>query len=202
MAKEIAISEVLDRLRTYVAASPQTAFFASPATPKALWTLEEETGLRLPPSYRQFLLVFDGGFVNISPRKRPKRGDEMAGARWNSHHLFGVADLKAQYIEHQQTHGGPYTWEGAWPYLPFCRTNFQELLVFSAPNASEERYVLSADHELAPHEWCVLQPNFAAFLDEYVRCDGDLNVVAPVSTANRPPYNPPLHRAAAAERLP
>ncbi|MFO0800638.1 MAG: SMI1/KNR4 family protein [Gemmataceae bacterium] len=167
---------LLAELRDYVAAHPQLCFFRPGATVVELDAAESTIGFSIPADYRLFLKSFNGGFISLVGRADEPDWDEST-ARWNSNTLFGAEELAAQYRDQRTIWEVDLKWPGRWPYLPFCHTSSQELLVFG-PNGGEERPVLDAFHEVGPDEWGLLYPNFEDLLRAYLSGNGDMQIIS------------------------
>ncbi len=163
--------ELLAELSRLIVRLQGRAFFQPPASAKEIADAEAVMGLSLPEAYRMFLRLHDGGFISPDP---VDEADERAFADgcWNSHHLRGCADLVREYQDAflREKDIDPDLEE--WPYIPFCHTDGQEVLVFGprGPNGIEP--VLDAWHDVGPAEWGVLADSFADFLRTYVDSEG------------------------------
>jgi len=170
------MNKLLDQFREYVAAHPKRCFFGPAATDGAIAAAEAQMELSIPADYRLFLQSFDGGFISLCGESDKPDWDE-GGARWNSNHLLGVAGLVAEFTDLRDIWRMDQGWTEAWPYLPFCHTDDQELLVFGA--CSGDHYpVLDAFHERGPPDWRVLYPNFETLLLTYLDGEGRIRTIA------------------------
>jgi hypothetical protein len=153
------MQQVLQRLQTFVTANPHRAFFEPAASAAAINDVERSIGLTLPPSYRAFLEIFNGGFINICPFGPGHKHWSIKDARWNSNHLFGTDDLVKEYNKMRSIG----EWESL-PYFPFCQTSGQEWLVFFPSSDGSEPPVLDAWHEAS--EWKPLYPDFLSLVGD------------------------------------
>lgn len=169
--------EHVQRLRVFIAAHPDISVFAPGASPEAVAEAEAEIGVALPDDYKAFLTQFDGGFISLCGAKSDARWNEES-ARNGSIWLFGLEKLVEEFHEQEEVWTLHGDWPGKWPYVLFCQVAGHELLVFSPPGASGARTVIDAWHEWGPHEWKVLQPSFASFLDALVAGAGRTNTIA------------------------
>jgi hypothetical protein len=169
------MKEILDALEELVAAHPSGCCFRPGASPAQIAAAEAALGLEIPEPYRRFLARFDGGFISLCGSTSDADWD-FASAEWNSNELFGTERLVREYLDQKLIWQLDRGWPGPWPYLPFCHTNGQELLVFAPPGGGE-RAVLDAWHEVGPHEWGVLHPGFEPFLAAYLRGRGQVETV-------------------------
>jgi hypothetical protein len=172
------MNELLQRLRDFIAAHPERAFFDAPATPADIATEEATIGVPLPESYRQFLLTFNGGFINISGLQRSEEDWDRGTARWNSNYIFGTKLLAKEYAQLEKLARDVFAVEGTWEFVPFCQTSGQEILVFGPRQANQDTPVLDAFHEMPPDDWSVLYPSFAHFLKAYIDGEGEASIIA------------------------
>ncbi|MCL1132590.1 SMI1/KNR4 family protein [Shewanella sairae] len=168
--------ELLSKLEHLIKANSNSAVFNEGASESELAELEEFLSLKLPFSYRQFLLKYNGGFICQYSNKAEPDWNEGSEA-WNSHEFLGCIDIKEYYEENRKIQIKDCNWQGTWPYIPFFKTESQELLMFG-PKRSGEIPVLDAFHELAPSEWNVLTKNFEVLLEEYVSKGGKIETVS------------------------
>ncbi|MFN8459713.1 MAG: SMI1/KNR4 family protein [Anaerolineae bacterium] len=178
MGLDCTIEELLAQLAQFVAAYPTRCYFNPPATASDIVEIEKQLNLMLPYSYRQFLLSFNGGFISLDWDSTDPLWDKETAA-WNSNHLLGLAELAQAYTDMRDTWQLDHKWPGLWLYLPFCHTEGQEFLVFSPVDPIiQESQILDAFHELWPHEWDMLYPDFSALLRDYLEQEGRLRLVA------------------------
>ncbi|HEY7115512.1 MAG TPA: SMI1/KNR4 family protein [Tepidisphaeraceae bacterium] len=171
------MNDLLQRLQEFVAAHPRRAFFDAAASADAVAGLEAAIGVRLPAAYRQFLLAFDGGFINTSGGTPEDQRWDLGTARWNSNHLLGIRGIQKEFAQWAKIGRDVFGVE-PWPYIPFCQTSGQELLVLGPEGADGEAPVLDAFHEAPPEEWEVLYPSFRAFLSAYLDGEGRVKTIA------------------------
>ncbi|HEX6738246.1 MAG TPA: SMI1/KNR4 family protein [Vicinamibacteria bacterium] len=165
----------LDMLQRYVEAHPAACGFGAGAAAAEIAAAESALGLPIPEPYRRFLARFDGGFISLCGSTTDADWDP-GSAEWNSNALFGTERLVREYLDQQAIWQLDRGWQGRWPYLPFCHTEGQELLVF-APPAAAERAVLDAWHEVGPQEWRVVYRGFDDFLAAYVSGEGRVETI-------------------------
>ena len=128
--------------------------------------------MAIPPSYRQFLRRFNGGFINISASKPGDEYWDLGSARWNSNWLFGTADVLNEFTVLQDRV------DEESGILPFCQTSGQESLVFGPAENGDEPPVLDAFHEYPSSEWGELYPNFESLLRAYISKKGKIKTIA------------------------
>lgn len=168
------MDKLLERLAAYIAAHPQTAFFNTPATSDEIAAVESALGVPLPNEYRAFLARHNGGFIDVS-----EIGPEaLPDAAWNSNTLLGTVQLMKEYRQWANIGADVFGFQGKWPYIPFCQTEGQELLVFGPSTAGRAAPVLDAFHEMPPDEWSERYPSFTAFLEAYLDGEGNVNTIA------------------------
>ena len=166
----VALDRLIDRLS-------DRAFFRRPAAPHAIDELEKAIGRKLPADYRRFLLAHDGGFIFRKPFD-PCNEAQPARARWNSNYLRGCEDLRTEYLDDALRARDIDPAIDDWPYVAFCHTDGQELLVFGRPGPDGSSPVLDAHHEVFHPAWAPLVPDFAAFLARYIEAEGFPETVA------------------------
>ena len=161
------MADLLRELEVLIARLPDRAFFCPPAGRDAITGVERTIGRALPSAYKRFLSAHDGGFIAGSPVAAA-----FATQRWNANHLLGCEDLVRDYEDDRLLARDVEPTLVDWPYVPFCRTNGQETLVFGPTGPDGEPPVLDAFHEVGPGEWGVLAKSFADFLRTYIDGDG------------------------------
>ena len=171
------IDTILTQLAAVITDHPTICFFNPPSNETEIARVEEHLNITLPPSYKQFLLRFNGGFITPdwpSTAEHWTRED----AAYNCNHLLSLSELMAAYIDMRDIETLDRGWKGTWPYVPFCHTEGQEYLVFDVSNSgSSEAPVRDAFHEVSPDEWGDLYQNFADLLQDYVAQLGRIKLV-------------------------
>jgi SMI1/KNR4 family protein SUKH-1 len=170
------MDDVLDRLQAIVAQRPTRCCFAPGASAAQIAEAEKAAGIEFPEPYQRFLSRFDGGFISLYGETSDPDWDP-AGSEWNSNALFGTKRLVHEYLDQRLIWQVDLGWQGEWPYLPFCQTEGQEMLVFGPASSNGARPVLDAFHEVWPHEWGVVYTDFRAFLAAYVGGDGRVETI-------------------------
>jgi hypothetical protein len=165
------MEELLYRLELYIQSHPATAVFKPPASIADIEHVESVLGTSIPEQYRAFLLRHDGGFINIAGN-----GEDLSGAEWNSHSLLGVLQIVREHTTWSRRGSEIFGIEEPWPFMPFCDTAYQEMLVLDT--RVQPATIVDAFHEVPPNDWGVLYPTFAAFLEAYLDGDGKLETVA------------------------
>lgn len=177
MGLDTTIQELLARLAQFTATNPTRCCFNPPATMSDIAAVETSLNMMLPSSYRQFLLRFNGGFISLDWEATDPSWERETAA-WNSNHLLGVEALAEAYTAMRDNWQLDHQWPGMWPFLPFCHTEGQEFLVFGPVDpVTQESPVLDAFHELWPHEWRILYPDFSVLLQNYIVQEGHLRLV-------------------------
>ena len=173
------MEKLLQQFRDFALANPSRAFFGKPATPKALATIEKAIGAPLPPAYRAFLSAFDGGFINVSGGNPKDKDWDLGDARWNGNHFLTTKEVLEEYKMWAKIGADVFGFEGCWPYIPFCRTEGQELLVLDTTGKKAANPpILDAFHEMPPEEWRVLSPGLEKFLRAYLSKNGAIETIA------------------------
>jgi hypothetical protein len=154
--------------------NPGRYIFNAPASKKDITLLEKALGIKLPASYKKFLMCFNGGFI-CDQEVGGDEGMSVADAAWNSNFLHGLGDIKAAFTRK----------EGRWKqsgskacYIPFCSTGNQETLVFRNPlDEHGESPVIDAWHEAPPAEWEAVYKDFTELLRDYVNNEGEIKTI-------------------------
>jgi SMI1/KNR4 family protein SUKH-1 len=170
------MDDVLDRLADFIARNPTRCCFAPGASLARIAEAEKAAGIGFPEPYQRFLARFDGGFISLHRQTSDPDWDH-ASSEWNSNALFGTARLVDEHLDLRGRWLLDIGWEGEWPYLPFCHTDGQELLVFGPAGPDGARPVRDAWHEVWPHEWHVVYPDFRAFLAAYLETEGRIETI-------------------------
>ncbi len=135
--------------------------------------IEKELNIFLPASYKQFMKSFNGGFINLLSDM-----DDIGieDAKWNSNYLFSIEEVKQEFINLKQKRW-KFTPEGNvnYPFIPFCRSQLNELLVFVNPLLSKESHIFEAVHDEPYKDWSMVFLEFSDFLSAYIDEDGDID---------------------------
>ncbi len=171
----LSLQESLDRIDELMKEHPEQVRFNPPATIAAIQAFENESGMSIPSFYKEFLLRFNGGYFCASNLIDSPRDT----AAWNSNVIFCLEELDEKYWELCGQKWKMTDYKYLYPFLPFCRTNVQELLIFVSPFLPcVESPVFDAFHESSPQEWGLLYQDFEDFLDEFVANSGAINLTA------------------------
>jgi hypothetical protein len=171
------MDDLLRRLRERVEREPEIWVFPPPAFEDAIAEVETAIGRSLPEDYKQFLRCFDGGFASLYLSSADPSWD-LGASEWNSNVLFGTERLKTEYADQRDIWQLDLGWQGPWPYIPFCHTSGQELLVFAPGEGGDgEGVVRDAFHEVGPEEWGLVYPSFTAFLTAYLDGHGEVATI-------------------------
>ena len=65
-----------------------------------------------------------------------------------------------------------------YPFIPFGRNKYNELLIFINPLLKKESYVFEAVHDVPYSCWDLVSFDFADFLSSYIDMDGDYNYLS------------------------
>jgi hypothetical protein len=125
-------------------------------------------GVQLPVGYKAFLGRYNGGFIDVSEIGPDALGD----AAWNSNNLLSTKQVVKEYRQWAKIGADVFGYRGTWPYIPFCQTEHQELLVLGPSRPGLSAPVLDAFHEMPPDEWSVLYSSFTEFLQAYLDGEG------------------------------
>jgi len=173
------IETVLQRLKTKISQMPDNCHFSPAASEEEIKNLESVLSIDLPHSYRTFLKNFNGGFIcSESIAKFIKKRNDFETAAWNSLFIFGTTEIQEEYSKLRDMNWKLFSdLKEVYPFIPFCRTEIQEKLVFVLPlNENSESPVFDAFHEDPYSDWGVLYNNFEEFLESYI--DGSIKTIA------------------------
>jgi len=173
------IETVLQRLKTKISQMPDNCHFSPVASEEEIKNLESVLSIDLPHSYRTFLKNFNGGFIcSESIAKFIKKRNDFETAAWNSLFIFGTTEIQEEYSKLRDMNWKLFSdLKEVYPFIPFCRTEIQEKLVFVLPlNENSESPVFDAFHEDPYSDWGILYNNFEEFLESYI--DGSIKTIA------------------------
>jgi len=174
------IQEVLHQLGILIGDGPAPAYFNAPATADDISSFENQNNIRLPDSYKAFLLYANGGMI-ISDRldNLLDYASNPEDVKWNANYLYSLEDMQKKYTDMESwNYGIPSGNISPYPFIPFCHTDTGEQLVFVTLDENKtESAVLDAYHEETPETWGVVADNFIEFLIDYVSSHGNPNVL-------------------------
>jgi hypothetical protein len=165
------MKEILKKLNGKIAKLPQSCFFNEPADPEAIAALEEKYAIKLPPSYKEFLQLHNGGFISLY---EVEAKDELGDAAWNSNYIFGLGEIDEAFTSiNCKTDGMDVK------YIPMMHTADGEYLGFRHPLEEGDSAVYDLWHEAPAAEWAdsVLYKNFHELLKEYLARDGEIETI-------------------------
>ncbi len=173
------IETVLQRLKTKISQMPDNCHFSPAASEEEIKNLESVLSIDLPHSYRTFLKNFNGGFIcSESIAKFIKKRNDFETAAWNSLFIFGTTEIQEEYSKLRDMNWKLFSdLKEVYPFIPFCRTEIQEKLVFILPlDENSESPVFDAFHEDPYSDWGILYNNFEEFLESYIA--GSIKTIA------------------------
>ena len=135
--------------------------------------VERDFSIFLPNSYKQFLNVFNGGYINLFPENLDM---SEADKIWNCNYLFSLDEMAAAYSK-RSSQNWKFTPKGSneYPFIPFARTSMNEHLVFINPLNDGESCIFEAIHDEPWYEWELKFLDFSDFLSTYIDMGGDMN---------------------------
>jgi tetratricopeptide (TPR) repeat protein len=166
--------KVLEWLDLYIGREPY-CYFNNPTTAEKIASFEKMARIRLPESYKAFLMFTNGGMiVNHDLDTIIKRDHDLATAKWNANCLLSLEDMKTEWNNMKNTNFGVSQKDRAiYPIIPFFKTNTNEYLVFiSIFDKSIESPVFDAFHEEPPEMWGLVANDFNEFLYNYLQKKG------------------------------
>lgn len=124
---------------------------------------ELETCLILPPSYRQFLQRYNGGYI----------GNEKQNIK-----ILGLDELRSKYKERSdrgwKIH---FSFQGIYPYIPVIKLDEMEYLIFIHNRRLVGSPLFKADYYKFSPDWKLINFSFVDFLEEYVESMGELDLI-------------------------
>jgi len=177
---EADIHKVLEWLDILIGDGPAHAYFNAPANKEEIASFEERQHIRLPDSYKAFLLYANGGMI-ISDRLNSLL-DSVSNSedvKWNANYLYSLEEVEKEYKEKESWNFGlPGKDLSPYPFIPFCHTDTGEYLVFINLIGDEsESGVFDAFHEETIDTWGLVADDFTAFLSDYTQSNGNPNVL-------------------------
>jgi len=168
------IDQLLQELSEVVSSEQVYCRFGSGADPELIQVFEEVNNVRLPETYKAFLLQFNGGFIGgESAESLIKKGRNLELYRPEVV-LFSLEELSAQF-EYQSRRRWKIYDDSIQPYpiIPFCSAPNSELLVFAnSEKAGTNSPIFDAFHEEPTSCWGLVANDFTGFLSGYIRESG------------------------------
>jgi len=154
-----AFEDIIKRKKIYFQSSP-------PADIDKIKLFEISFGVRLPDSFKTFLEHFNGGFIADEEAENLLLIDEFEEAKKISTQLLGIDEIIEEYenlsLENWDRKPG---FKGFYPFIPFCITNYGEMLVFVDQYKREkESGVFYASKNREPNQWNMINEDFTGFL--------------------------------------
>lgn len=174
------IQQAISKFDVMIADGQTRGYMNNPAKIEDIDAFEERHGVKLPPSYKTFLLFCNGGMMyDDSLHDMYVKDKDLEALKWNTNYLLSLEELEEHYNDMASWNFGiPAQSINTYPFIPFCHTASGERLVFiNSYVPDEESCVLDAYHEEAPETWGVVAQNFTEFLIEYCASNGKPNVL-------------------------
>ncbi|MBN2614330.1 MAG: SMI1/KNR4 family protein [Bacteroidales bacterium] len=169
------IDQQLERLREMKSDPKFPTHFERPASADKIRNFEAKYHIKLPDSYKKFLMQYNGGmFTYPQLSKYIQTQNDYELHKHNSVYLMSIEEIEIKYDDlmfsrwkvRKET-ADPY------PVIPFCTTINSELLVFiHGEKSGKESPVFDAFHEEPPSTWGIIANNFANFLEIYLNARG------------------------------
>lgn len=162
------VDQICDRIEDRRKLNPELFNFNPGVSLEELEKFELETCLILPPSYRQFLLKYSGGYL----------GTENQNIR-----ILGLDELRSKYAERKDRSWKiHFSFQGVYPYIPVVKLDEVEYLIFVHNRRLVGSPLFKADYYKFSPDWRLISFSFADFLDEYVEHMGDLELLSKPGT--------------------
>ncbi len=164
------IKNSLSILKLQIEENPKRYIFPIQKNPGLIKEIERKHSIFLPASYKEFMKVYDGGFINLLCNM----DIDIETAAWNSNTIFSLEEMAFQY-ERLKTMGWKYDPPSNvnYPFIPFGRNKFNELMIFINPLLKKESYVFEAVHDVPYSCWDLISFDFADFFSSYLDMDGE-----------------------------
>lgn len=173
---ENSIDIVLDRLTKMQTDPKYFIQFKPPCKKEKIVQFEQNFKIRLPLSYKEFLLKFNGRmmlyFFQNKLRSNQSDYDKYKG---ESVYFLSIEELSEKYADLDSREWKVDT-ETANPYpiIPFCSLPNNELLVFiHGQKSGNESPVFDAFHDEFPSIWGIVAPDFVSFFSDYLNALGN-----------------------------
>jgi hypothetical protein len=165
------MKELLKKLDDNLKGPSSKYFFNDPAGDPHIRQLEENFGIVLPESFKQFLKTCDGGFISLFDASREMDLDTLA---WNSNYILSLEEI-GEAIDRIS-----YKTENLdLVFIPFLHTTAGEYLGFMNPLRDNESKIYDLWHEASAWEWKgqVVYECFADLLEEYINNIGVIETI-------------------------
>ncbi|HEY9113798.1 MAG TPA: SMI1/KNR4 family protein [Bacteroidales bacterium] len=167
------IEQLIKALKDGISSGKINAYFGSPADSHKIQLFETAFGVKLPGSYKTFLTHFNGGFIADSEADNLILIDEFEEAKNISTRILSIEELIESYeslsIDNWKIR---QSWEGFYPYLPFCIKSENEKLIFIDQTMPNESSVYFALHDEPARDWEIVFDGFTDFLANYILSNG------------------------------
>jgi len=142
--------------------NPELIHFNPGISLEEIEKFELETCLILPPSYRQFLQKYNGGYIGSSTAMR----------------ILGLEELRSKYEERRdrawKIH---FSFQGIYPYIPVIKLDEVEYLIFVHNQRLVGSPLFKADYYKFSPDWKLINFSFVDFLVDYVENMGEQELV-------------------------
>lgn len=177
---KVTIQDALSKFDVMIGDGQTRGYMNNPAKIEDIDAFEERHGVKLPPSYKIFLLFCNGGMMyDDSLHDMYVKDKDLDALKWNTNYLLSLEELEEHYNDMASWNFGiPAQNISCYPFIPFCHTETGERLVFiNSSVPGEESCVLDAYHEETPETWGVVAKNFTEFLIDYCATFGKPKVL-------------------------
>jgi tetratricopeptide (TPR) repeat protein len=173
------IDKMIEYLDMYIGMQPY-CYFNDPTTAEKIASFEKMARIRLPKSYKTFLQFTNGGMiVDDFWDQKIKKENELDAAKWNSNCFLSLEEMKTEWNTMKNRNFGVSQQDRIiYPFIPFLRTRINEHLIFVCnSDLKDESHVFEAYHDAPPDTWGVVAQNFSEFLYNYLKSNGEPNMM-------------------------
>ena len=196
---EFDIHKTLEWLDLYIGREAY-CYFNDSTSQEKIEAFEKIAGICLPQSYKLFLMFTNGGMiVNNSLDTIIKRDKDIATAKWNANYLLSLEEMKTEWNSMKNRNFGISQKDRSiYPIIPFCKTKTNEYLVFISVFDKEiESPVFDAFHEEPLETWGLVANDFNEFLYNYLKSNGDPDVMGDETLGVATDFTGPVEYSAA-----
>jgi len=160
------MKELLKKLDDNLKGPSSKYFFNDPAGDPHIRQLEENFGIVLPDSFKQFLKAYDGGFISLYDSSREMDLDTLA---WNSNYILSLEEIGEAIDRISYKNEGLDT-----VFIPFLHTTVGEYLGFMNPLQDKESKIYDLWHEAPASSWKqqVVYDSFQELMEAYLDHEG------------------------------
>ena len=190
MKKKEIINDVINKLSDALSKERLKGYYGTPDSTEKIGLFEQAFGVELPYSFKVFLRNFDGLFIADRETENMIQAGEMEEAKWNSTRILSIDEIIEEYENlYLDDWKLEPSFDGFYPYIPFCITADNEKLVFIDNSLQkEESKVFAAFHDTPASGWFAAFENFTEFLIDFYNRGGNPDLFSNQSEATVETY--------------